>query len=80
MNDSFPWQLMQPAASVALLMEFMRWISLWLSVVSVMALVTYLLGVALLSRGSARASQPARQPLGEIEQPLAININHQQSI
>ena len=38
MNDYLPWQLMQPAATTALIMEFMRWLTVWLFGVSVLVL------------------------------------------
>lgn len=60
MYDYLPWQLMQPAATTALVMEFLRWLTVWLSGVSLMAFVVYLLGVALLTRSEARKDQRAR--------------------
>ena len=47
MNDYLPWQLMQPAATTALMMEFMRWLTVWLCGVGLMVLVICLVFLTL---------------------------------
>lgn len=71
MNDYLPWQLMQPAASTTLLMEFLRWLSLWLLGVSALALALCLGCAALQYWSETRKRRHARLPVDDpVRRPL----------
>ncbi|MFN0112042.1 MAG: hypothetical protein ACKVZH_24535 [Blastocatellia bacterium] len=67
MNDYLRWQLMQPAATTALLQEFLSWLTVWLLGVSVIMFVICLVCLALKYRGAVRAKQRAVPLVGLAE-------------
>lgn len=60
-DEQFPWNTVEQALTTALLLEFLRGLATWLLAVSAVTFVLYLVCVALMYRGEARAGRRVYQ-------------------